>query len=96
MRRMTLMGRNGPQRCPNNALVTIVRYVRYRDCRRNHVCHLGGHTVDGCTEFIPSGSEGTDTALICAACGCHRNFHRREEYSQLVCGCTSHPSTSGA
>lgn len=36
---------NGPQRCPNNALVTIVRHVKYRKCRRNHVCRRGGHAA---------------------------------------------------
>ncbi|CAA6660239.1 unnamed protein product [Spirodela intermedia] len=27
---------------------------------------------------MPSGEEGTLEALKCAACGCHRNFHRKE------------------
>uniref|UniRef100_A0A0C9S7E1 TSA: Wollemia nobilis Ref_Wollemi_Transcript_13792_1558 transcribed RNA sequence n=1 Tax=Wollemia nobilis TaxID=56998 RepID=A0A0C9S7E1_9CONI len=35
---------------------------------------MGGHTVDGCGEFMPADKDG----LKCAACGCHRNFHRRE------------------
>ncbi|PWA44216.1 zinc-finger homeodomain-containing protein 9 [Artemisia annua] len=41
---------------------------------------MGGHAVDGCGEFMPSPtSVPTDpTSLKCAACGCHRNFHRRE------------------
>ncbi|CAN1262733.1 Mini zinc finger protein 1 [Linum perenne] len=30
--------------------------------------------------------EGSASALMCAACGCHRNFHRREvETNEVVC-----------
>ncbi|RYQ80181.1 hypothetical protein Ahy_Scaffold1g106758 isoform E [Arachis hypogaea] len=39
---------------------------------------MGSHVVDGCGEFMPSGEEGTPESLRCAACECHRNFHRRE------------------
>ncbi|XP_051115529.1 zinc-finger homeodomain protein 9-like [Andrographis paniculata] len=54
--------------------------VTYRDCLKNHAASIGGHAVDGCGEFMPSpGSDPADpTSLKCAACGCHRNFHRRE------------------
>ncbi|KAI5071443.1 hypothetical protein GOP47_0013694 [Adiantum capillus-veneris] len=52
--------------------------VRYRECLKNHAANLGGHANDGCGEFMPSGEEGTIEALKCAACNCHRNFHRRE------------------
>lgn len=52
--------------------------VRYRECQRNHAAHLGGHVLDGCGEFMPAGEDGTPEALKCAACNCHRNFHRRE------------------
>lgn len=34
--------------------------------------------VDGCGEFMPGGEEGTPEALKCAACDCHRNFHKKE------------------
>ncbi|XP_057449380.1 zinc-finger homeodomain protein 6-like [Lotus japonicus] len=51
--------------------------VRYRECLRNHAASMGSHVVDGCGEFMPSGEEGTE-ALKCAACECHRNFHRKE------------------
>ena len=34
--------------------------------------------MDGCGEFMPTGEEGTPEALKCAACECHRNFHRKE------------------
>lgn len=59
--------------------------VVYKECLKNHAASLGGHALDGCGEFMPS---PTSTAaainnnnpilLKCAACGCHRNFHRRE------------------
>ncbi|CAL9196977.1 unnamed protein product [Musa hybrid cultivar] len=52
--------------------------VRYRECLKNHAVGIGGHAVDGCGEFMAAGEEGTLDALRCAACGCHRNFHRKE------------------
>ncbi|KAF7828866.1 zinc-finger homeodomain protein 6 [Senna tora] len=52
--------------------------VRYRECLKNHAASMGGHVVDGCGEFMPSGDEGTPQSLRCAACDCHRNFHRKE------------------
>uniref|UniRef100_A0ACD5X338 Uncharacterized protein n=1 Tax=Avena sativa TaxID=4498 RepID=A0ACD5X338_AVESA len=50
--------------------------VRYMQCQRNHAARTGGHAVDGCREFMASGPEGA-AALLCAACECHRSFHRR-------------------
>jgi ZF-HD class homeobox domain-containing protein len=52
--------------------------VRYRECLKNHAVGIGGHAVDGCGEFMAAGEEGSIDALRCAACGCHRNFHRKE------------------
>ncbi|XP_054796757.1 zinc-finger homeodomain protein 2-like [Prosopis cineraria] len=52
--------------------------ARYRECQKNHAVSLGAHAVDGCGEFIAAGEEGTLDALKCAACNCHRNFHRKE------------------
>ncbi|RZR76660.1 hypothetical protein BHM03_00001521 [Ensete ventricosum] len=52
--------------------------TKYKECLRNHAAALGGHVVDGCGEFMPSGDADTPEALKCAACGCHRSFHRRE------------------
>ncbi|CAL1392129.1 unnamed protein product [Linum trigynum] len=54
--------------------------VAYKECLKNHAASLGGHALDGCGEFMPSpNTTHTDpTSLKCAACGCHRNFHRRE------------------
>ncbi|KAF5740173.1 zinc-finger homeodomain protein 2-like [Tripterygium wilfordii] len=54
------------------------RAVRYRECLKNHAVNIGGHAVDGCGEFMAAGDEGTLDALKCAACNCHRNFHRKE------------------
>ncbi|PON63437.1 Octamer-binding transcription factor [Parasponia andersonii] len=59
-----------------NARKSVV--IRYRDCQKNHALKLGGHAVDGCCEFMAAGEEGTLDALMCAACNCHRNFHRQE------------------
>ncbi|KAL8529585.1 hypothetical protein ACS0TY_006857 [Phlomoides rotata] len=51
--------------------------VRYGECMKNHAVNIGGYTVDGCREFIAArGQEGSTAQLSCAACGCHRNFHR--------------------
>lgn len=52
--------------------------IRYRECLKNHAASIGGNVVDGCGEFMPSGENGTLEALTCAACNCHRNFHRKE------------------
>ncbi|CAL0321744.1 unnamed protein product [Lupinus luteus] len=54
--------------------------VIYKECLKNHAASLGGHAVDGCGEFMPSPNvtAGDPASIKCAACGCHRNFHRRE------------------
>ncbi|GAB2232256.1 hypothetical protein Droror1_Dr00011288 [Drosera rotundifolia] len=52
--------------------------TKYRECLKNHAVSIGGHATDGCGEFLPAGDEGTFDALMCAACSCHRNFHRKE------------------
>lgn len=51
--------------------------VGYKECLRNHAAAMGGHVLDGCGEFMPS-SDGD--SLLCSACNCHRNFHRRENF----------------
>uniref|UniRef100_A0A0E0M175 ZF-HD dimerization-type domain-containing protein n=1 Tax=Oryza punctata TaxID=4537 RepID=A0A0E0M175_ORYPU len=69
--------------------------VRYGECRRNHAASTGGHAVDGCREFIAAedgGGGGNNTgavavaaaALKCAACGCHRSFHRRVQVYEVA------------
>lgn len=53
----------------------------YKECLKNHAAALGGHAIDGCGEFMPSShsSPADPTSLKCAACGCHRNFHRKSD-----------------
>ncbi|XP_055806125.1 zinc-finger homeodomain protein 9-like [Solanum dulcamara] len=57
-----------------------VPVVVYRECLKNHAANLGTHAVDGCGEFLPiqAANPADPTSLKCAACGCHRNFHRRD------------------
>ncbi|XP_051123305.1 mini zinc finger protein 2-like [Andrographis paniculata] len=71
----------------------VVRTVRYGECQRNHAATIGGYAVDGCREFMAGGPEGTAMAFSCAACGCHRSFHRREVESEVVCDNSFSPSS---
>ncbi|XP_019182448.1 PREDICTED: zinc-finger homeodomain protein 2 [Ipomoea nil] len=64
-----------PQRFADTSHTTTL--IRYRECLKNHAASTGGHVVDGCGEFMPGGKEGTPESLKCAACNCHRNFHRK-------------------
>ncbi|KAH1200039.1 Mini zinc finger protein 2 [Glycine max] len=91
--RRVILRRDGRTRYSNNSLVTIVRHVRYIASARNLSYRIGGIVVDGYREFVVSGAEGTGGAMTCATCGCHRNFHRKEEQTQMVCACSSHPTT---
>ncbi|XP_059279096.1 zinc-finger homeodomain protein 2-like [Lycium ferocissimum] len=59
--------------------IKVTARARYRECLKNHAANIGGNVTDGCGEFMPSGEEGTLEALKCAACNCHRNFHRKEQ-----------------
>lgn len=76
----------GQARSPNSDRLAIISSgsnskasrVRYRECLRNHAASMGGNAFDGCGEFMPGGEEGSLEALKCAACECHRNFHRKE------------------
>ncbi|KAK8551852.1 hypothetical protein V6N13_120286 [Hibiscus sabdariffa] len=63
-------------------------FIRYRECLKNHAANIGGNVYDGCGEFMPSGEEGTLEALKCAACDCHRNFHRKEVDGETQFGAT--------
>ncbi|KAJ7537356.1 hypothetical protein O6H91_11G003200 [Diphasiastrum complanatum] len=63
------------------------KLIKYRECQKNHAANIGAHALDGCGEFMPSGEEGALEALKCAACNCHRNFHRREVEGDISCGC---------
>ncbi|XP_021746683.1 zinc-finger homeodomain protein 8-like [Chenopodium quinoa] len=56
------------------------QHVSYKECLKNHAASIGGHALDGCCEFMPGPTANAvdPTSLTCAACGCHRNFHRRD------------------
>ncbi|KAL5201040.1 hypothetical protein ABZP36_035394 [Zizania latifolia] len=69
---------------------------RYRECLKNHAVGIGGHAVDGCGEFMAAGEEGTIDALRCAACNCHRNFHRKESESPAGGGLPFSPAAIAA
>lgn len=93
-------GSNGPSHMeemrmgpPSLEILKGKKPVKYRECQKNHAANLGGHAIDGCGEFMPSGEEGTLEALRCAACDCHRNFHRREIEGEMVsCECLYGPA----
>ncbi|KAL2521778.1 Zinc-finger homeodomain protein 3 [Forsythia ovata] len=63
---------------PVEAPAPPLRRSKYKECLKNHAVGIGGHAVDGCGEFMAAGLEGSLDALKCAACNCHRNFHRKE------------------
>ncbi|CAJ1975285.1 unnamed protein product [Sphenostylis stenocarpa] len=68
-----------------NTSSSVITNVRYGECQKNHAANIGGYAVDGCREFMASTGDGGGGALTCAACGCHRNFHRREVQTEVVC-----------
>ncbi|KAK2655135.1 hypothetical protein Ddye_008187 [Dipteronia dyeriana] len=90
-KRQVVVRREEPSRNTTTSSYTI-RSVRYVECQKNHAAGVGGFAVDGCREFMASGEEGTPAALTCAACGCHRSFHRREVETEVVCECSSPPA----
>ncbi|CAA0813470.1 Mini zinc finger protein 2 [Striga hermonthica] len=50
--------------------------VVYTKCQKIHNFKFQS-TVDGCQEFIPKDDTTAAAAgLTCAACGCHKGFHR--------------------
>ncbi|XP_060169229.1 zinc-finger homeodomain protein 9-like [Lycium barbarum] len=53
--------------------------VKYFECMHNYAAGSAGHVLDGCGAFCPASPPGTPKFLICAACNCHRNFHRKME-----------------
>ncbi|KAK4744153.1 hypothetical protein SAY87_010465 [Trapa incisa] len=77
-RQVVVRRSDGLRRSTSNTSSSAIRVVRYGECQKNHAASIGGYAVDGCREFMASGEEGTEDALNCAACGCHRNFHQRE------------------
>lgn len=72
----TVAGNTSDSSSSSAAAAREGRIIRYGECQKNHAAYSGGYAVDGCREFMPGvGEEG---ALTCAACGCHRNFHKKE------------------
>ncbi|EYU26501.1 hypothetical protein MIMGU_mgv11b020683mg [Erythranthe guttata] len=62
----------------DNAL-KVEMLVMYKECIHNHAASNRGFLLDGCGLFEgPSGTTtGSREAMLCAVCGCHRNFHQR-------------------
>ncbi|XP_073063842.1 zinc-finger homeodomain protein 2-like isoform X1 [Primulina eburnea] len=81
-----LLRQDSPQQSPPAEASTpfnSATSITYRECLKNHAANTGNYAVDGCREFMPGGEEGTQESLKCAACDCHRNFHRKEVTSGL-------------
>ncbi|XP_010258353.1 PREDICTED: mini zinc finger protein 2 [Nelumbo nucifera] len=97
MKKQKMSIKRGEQTCSSSTTSSCMmrRSVRYGECQKNHAANIGGYAVDGCREFMAGGEEGTIAALRCAACGCHRNFHRREVETEVVCECSS-PLSNGS
>ncbi|KQK13510.1 zinc-finger homeodomain protein 11 [Brachypodium distachyon] len=66
----------------------------YRECLRNHAAKLGTYASDGCCEYTPADADSGAGAglLLCAACGCHRNFHRKA-FLDATTAAGPHPQT---
>lgn len=77
----------------DKALLSKDKKVIYKECRKNHAASIGGYAVDGCREFMAAGEEGTSASFKCAACSCHRNFHRKEVENECFCECSSISTT---
>uniref|UniRef100_A0A7N0V4N3 ZF-HD dimerization-type domain-containing protein n=1 Tax=Kalanchoe fedtschenkoi TaxID=63787 RepID=A0A7N0V4N3_KALFE len=79
MRKKQVVVRTKEPSKKSNSSNQIYRYVIYKECQKNQAAGVGGHAVDGCREFMAMGAEETGgaDALVCAACGCHRSFHRK-------------------
>ncbi|KAF6982590.1 hypothetical protein CFC21_000968 [Triticum aestivum] len=61
------------------AVAPAVQEAKYNECGRNHALASGGHVVDGCGEWMPLRdlNPADASSYKCAACGCHRSFHRK-------------------
>ncbi|GJY15800.1 mini zinc finger protein 2-like protein [Tanacetum coccineum] len=84
MVRKKVVLRTGVPLNSTNSSNNVRIHVSFGECQRNIALHIGGYALDGCREFMASEAEGTDGALICAACGCHQSFHRRIVESEAV------------
>ncbi|KAI4339573.1 hypothetical protein MLD38_024499 [Melastoma candidum] len=63
---------NRPSSRPHSSNVND-NNVRWGACQKNQAVSTGGHSLDGCIQFVPG------SGYACASCGCHRNFHKKEE-----------------
>ncbi|KAM0923954.1 hypothetical protein ACQ4PT_005192 [Festuca glaucescens] len=97
MKRLVVLRRCHPPPPPEASMAFrgCCRGVLYGECRRNHAARMGGYAVDGCREFLAEGEEGTNGALRCAACGCHRNFHHRVVVPRCCCSDADDAAASG-
>nr|XP_029147737.1 mini zinc finger protein 2-like [Arachis hypogaea] len=83
MKKYYIKNNDQPDSSSSSTSSSAIRiYVTYGECQRNQAEWLGGHAVDGCQAFMPSGEEGTPEALSCAACNCHRSFHKLEVHAE--------------
>lgn len=76
-RKKVMLRTEAPQSNSTSSSNDVRLHVRYGECQRNVAHEVGGYARDGCREFMASAAEGTEGALICAACDCHRSFHAR-------------------
>ncbi|KVI09113.1 ZF-HD homeobox protein, Cys/His-rich dimerization domain-containing protein [Cynara cardunculus var. scolymus] len=76
-KKLVVLRNEEPSLDSTNSLNNVRIHVSYGECQRNLAAEIGGYALDGCREFMASDAVGTEGAMICAACGCHRNFHRR-------------------
>ncbi|CAH2077749.1 unnamed protein product [Thlaspi arvense] len=72
-----------PRHAPSQVHGSIfTRVIRYGECRKNQASRVGATAYDGCGEFVSATTE--EGSMNCAACGCHRSFHREESFYDRV------------
>ncbi|EOA13999.1 hypothetical protein CARUB_v10027131mg [Capsella rubella] len=73
---------NKPKLKPKpSPILKVTQKPHYTKCMKNHAAGIGTTAYDGCGEFVVKTEE--KDSLNCAACGCHRDFHR-EVVSETV------------
>ncbi|CAN0857730.1 Mini zinc finger protein 2 [Linum grandiflorum] len=94
-KRQVVVRRRSSSEIEGSRSTSTAGMIRYGECQRNHAANVGGYAVDGCREFMASSLDhGTPLSLTCAACGCHRNFHRRDPDLDHVVSHYSSPTSS--
>lgn len=88
-----------PRRSQQGSLVSRITTVRFLECQKNQAIETGEHVLDGCQEFLMYRDAKGVATLICAACGCQREFHRKDVKIDFTrtseSNCSSESSTSG-